>query len=454
MSCKCFKACKDVNEEVDFRKTEYLRSKTGNLRINNDPRNLNINIGSKEESSNKSYIFKNTNENNNNNDIMEPLKNQTIKEEDEEKENEKEENKNIKNNIEIINTMVNENQNKSKINVLGNSIEKVNNDKNSEKSKINSCSSIKYINNFDKTIFFTKNLLKAEKIFEHPINYEKDWTQYCDDSDNEEVYLFINSMNTSHVENQTNNEGQVIEYRGEKYLYKGEIGKKQKPIGFGVLYTMNGEKYEGNFSKGKLIGLGRYIDKNGTCYEGIFKDNKIISKAKIIKFNEKGQKISYFGDVSNFKKEGKGQETCKDYIYTGEFKQDLRHGHGNLKFLENGDIYEGDFNMGEMTGTGKYIWKNQQVYNGEFLKGIKHGKGKYEWPDGYEYEGDYNNGIREGFGIYKWKDGKVFKGQFKNGKPNGKGKLTYKGKTMDIEYIDGRPTKDIMELFRRSKKDI
>ena len=40
ISCKCLKTCKDVNEEIDLAKSDYLRSRTGNFKINNDPRNL------------------------------------------------------------------------------------------------------------------------------------------------------------------------------------------------------------------------------------------------------------------------------------------------------------------------------------------------------------------------------------------------------------------------------
>ena len=40
ISCKCLKTCKDVNEEVYLSKSDYLRSRTGNLKINNDTKFL------------------------------------------------------------------------------------------------------------------------------------------------------------------------------------------------------------------------------------------------------------------------------------------------------------------------------------------------------------------------------------------------------------------------------
>ena len=255
-------------------------------------------------------------------------------------------------------------------------------------------------------------------------------------------------MNSNKGENHTKEEGQVIEQKGERFLYIGEIDKNQKPSGFGVLYTSHEEKYEGNFNKGKLIGIGRYINKDGTCYEGIFKNNKLVSKAKIIKNNEKGQKVIYFGETINFKKNGKGEETCEgEYRYVGDFENDLKNGNGRLEYLDYGEIYEGEFKNGEFYGKGLFIWSNNEQYNGDFVKGVMHGKGKYKWPDGFEYEGDYNNGIKEGMGTYKYKDGRVFKGRFKDGKPDGKGKVTFKGMTLNIEYKNGKPVEDFKKLL-------
>ena len=495
MSCKCLKTFREANEEVDFAKGDYLRSKTGNFKINNDPRNassfkqskniLMNSVSGKNEIVNIQY--------NNENLIKETLQNPIIEEN-------KEENHNIEtnNNLKTINALNNNNKNKEKIsevndndsdensinkdkkqnknkdkNIDKNSVKKSdkksekkteknsesnsesNSDKNNDNdnSKSNIGSSIKFINNFDKSIFFTQKLKKAEKNFEKPINYEKDWTQYCEDTDNEDMLILIKTMNSNKGINHTKEEGQVIEYKGEKYLYIGELDKKQNPTGFGVLYTTNGTRYEGNFNNVKLTGLGRYIDEEGTCYEGIFNNNNLVSnKAKIIKYNENNKKTTYFGEVIDYKKNGKGEEITDEHRYVGEFLGDLRHGEGRLEFLKNGDLYEGEFNRGEITGKGLYIWSsNKHKYKGDFVKNIKHGKGIYKWPDGTEYEGDYIDGIREGNGIYRWNDGRVFKGKFKNGKPDGKGKLTYNGITINCEYKDGKPNTDIKAFMKKAK---
>ena len=464
VSCKCLKTCKDYNQEVDLAKGDYLRSRTGNFKINNDPRNLtsfqkgkNISINSVEG---KTEVITNLNNDNNNdnnnsdNDINNNNDNNNIKKKEslhKIEEEDEEDNKGFKTNNNALKTS-NINENKEDYLSIEKNENNINNNLSNNISKRNSFSSLKLLKDFDKNIFFTEKMKRAEKNFSRPINYEKDWAQYCDDTDNEDMLILINNMNRNKGENHTKEEGQVIEYKGEKYLYIGELDKNQKPTGFGVLYTTKGKKYEGNFTKGSLIGLGRYIDEEGTCYEGIFKNNNLVGKGKIIKYNENNKITNYFGDIVDFKKNGKGEEVCEDYKYKGEFLGDLRHGYGQLEFLQNGDLYEGEFKEGEITGKGLYIWSNKQQYKGDFVKGIKHGKGKYKWPDGFEYEGEYNNGIREGLGTYKWKDGRVFKGRFKNGKPDGKGKLTYNGKTVNCEYKDGKPTTNIKKLLKEEDK--
>ena len=435
VSCKCLKNFKENVNEVDLAKSDYLKSRSSNLKISNDKRNdsplkssnkIVINLTEEKMENEKNLKSGNNNEINTNINtyqakIKDTLQNKVIEEQKEDK-------------------CIDTNNNKS-INSLSN-----NNDLN-EIIKVKTCSTINYLKDVDKSSFITENIKKAEKNFRRPINYEKDWAQYCDDNDNEDMLVLINSMNKNKGVDHTEEDGQIIDYHGKKFLYNGELDKNQKPVGFGVLY-MEGKKYEGNFNKGKLIGLGRFINEEGACFEGIFENGNLVSKAKIIK-NIDNQKVTYFGEVVDFKKNGKGEETCEDYKYTGEFLEDLKHGKGRLELLKDGNIYEGEFKRGEMTGKGIYLWRNKQRYEGDFVNGIKHGKGIYIWPDGFEYNGEYVNGIREGRGIYKWKDGRVFEGLFKNGKPDGKGKLTYKGVTILCEYKNGKQLTDIKKSLQQ-----
>ena len=436
----CSKVCRDNQNEVEILKGEYVRTKSGNLKTKKEINNSGNDTGSKIITS----LFK-----------LENLDNDYITESVPPPINEEPgENEDINNNDKIIKNVItfslrNGGNFQEEINIkklkkdLENKEEDIINKENKDKSEI------MYLPNFDKSFFFPKKLLNAEKNFTKPINYLTDYQKYFqEDDDNIDLLILINTMNANKGTDKTKGEGVVLEYKGEKYLYKGEINSNKMPTGFGVLYTQD-KKYEGNFFLGKLTGLGRYINEEGTCFEGIFDNNNIVSKATVITINKQNKRVEYFGDVLDFKKNGKGEEICKDeYKYVGDFSNDMKHGFGKLEFFESGEIYEGQFDKDEINGKGKYIWNNGEEYEGDFVKGIKHGKGIYKWPDGCKYEGDYNNGIRQGKGKYIWEDGRVFKGMFLDGKPNGKGKIYFKGKAIACEYKNGKPTSDLKKFFK------
>ena len=459
ISCKCLKVCDEKPKELDIANGNYLRSRSGNFRINNDP-NKNKNLyRSKTHSSlfnNKNYEF------NKKRNLFISQKERMPPPIIEESEDDKdvEPNKYINKSIHTFN--INDNYNLEKEIDFNNDIfdkkdenkdlnkdDNIDNKIKSKNEEISTLNKIKYIPNFDKSYFFPKKLKFAEKNFLHPINYVEDWPKYIpDDDENDDMILLINTMNNNKGTYHTKEDGIVIEYRGEKYLYIGETDKNEFPIGFGILYTQ-GRKYEGNFYNYQLIGLGRYINEEGICFEGIFEDNNLISKATVITINENNKRVEYFGDIVDFKKNGKGKELCEDeYIYIGDFLDNLKHGKGELEYLDTGDIYKGDFNKGEITGKGIYKWRSGEEYEGSFVNGIKHGDGIYSWPDGSKYIGEYKNGIREGKAKYIWEDGRIFNGYFKDGKPDGKGKITFKKKTVECEYKNGKPTTDLSILFK------
>ena len=454
VSCRCIKSCRDSQEEVDLAEGEYFRSKSGNFKINNNP----INLGVYKKSRTKSTIFRNHNsefelkskiDTDNPKEAIKDTVPPVIYEETEENKYLETNNNPIKTVTSFNNNInqekekeININNDNLKENEMNENYSQNHSDKNSQKSII------KLIPNFDKIYFFTKKLKNAEKNFPCPMNFEKDLEKYIkEDDENNEMLILINTMSIKKEGNQTDEDGVVLEYKGEKYLYIGEMDKNRFPSGLGVLYTQ-GKKYEGNFSKGKLTGLGRYIDEEGTCYEGIFEKNKLISRATVIKLNENKKKVEYFGDLVDLKKNGKGEEMCEDeYKYTGDFKDDMWHGEGKLENFETGDVYDGQFENGEMTGKGILKWRNGEIYEGTFVKGIKEGKGIHKWPDGSQYKGEYINGIREGKGEYKWPDGRIYKGKFKDGKPNGKGKISFNGKAIECEFQNGKPISDLSILF-------
>lgn len=91
------------------------------------------------------------------------------------------------------------------------------------------------------------------------------------------------------------------------------------------------------------------------------------------------------------------------------------HGIGKLTF-GNGEVYEGNFVHGRMTGEGKRTFVDGSSVEGNFTNGIINGKGKHTFPNGNFYEGDFKDGEMTGKGKIVDADGNVIQeGSFFNG---------------------------------------
>ena len=289
--------------------------------------------------------------------------------------------------------------------------EKNNSEKSFEKEKLDDIKLTKSSSNIFKKTLFNKQSIRSLKQFKKIFTDKYEKLKEEEEKEDEEIQNI------------------VITYEGQLCTFNGELINENPLEGKGLLKLNSGEILEGTFIEGKLNKYGKYVDINGTIFEGDFKNGKLEGKAKIIKFkdNKKIYKIKYFGDIKDFKKEGFGEEECDDYIYEGNFHNDMKEGNGRMEFKKLGDIYEGEFKNDKINGYGIYKWKNKCEYTGYFINGKINGKGKYKWPDGNEYEGIYVNGIREGIGKMKCNDGRIVNGVFKNGKPNGRGTIEYNG---------------------------
>lgn len=309
---------------------------------------------------------------------------------------------------------------------------------------------------------FEKGLIQFSKIEEKSIE-GKEKNQININLDNANIEDLINIIDIKEdVSDDT-----IIEYNGEKCNYKGI--EKKKINGKGKILYRDGRIYEGIFENGMLNGNGKYISSNGDIYEGNFNKGNLSGKGTIIKSkensnnskedsnshkensNKDNNKITYIGEIKNFKKEGNGIETCDEYKYEGFFHDDMKNGEGLLVYLSTGDKYNGHFKDDKITGYGNYVWENGDSYIGDFVNGKMHGKGIYKWLEGSIYEGEYKDNIREGKGIFKWKSGVIFEGNFLNGKPNGKGKLIYESKNIDVEYQEGKFLGDFKKTIKNLK---
>ena len=291
-------------------------------------------------------------------------------------------------------------------------------------------------------IYYNEILSEAEKLFEKPLDFEKGYIKYCDNTDLKDL-----AINNTPKENIHYTNGINIEINGKKCFYCGNLDENGKLEGYGNLFSEDGDKFEGIFKNNSLSGLGRYISNDGICFEGIFSDFDIISKASAFSKDEKNKVIKFFGATKDRKKNGKGKEYNDDYSYDGNFVNGLKEGKGKMIFKKFGDLYEGEFHNDKINGRGYYLWQNKESYIGDFVDAKMHGKGVYKWPDGSQYEGDYFNNIKEGNGIYKWKDGRVFQGSFERGRPHGYGFLSMKGVTVECEYRNGKCVGDVGKMI-------
>ena len=281
----------------------------------------------------------------------------------------------------------------------------------------------------------------------------------------------FNMMNSKDKENGGENE---IEFEGEKCIFNGVLDDKINICGKGKINLKDGRTYEGTFVDGKLEGEGTYINNKGDIYIGGFIGGKLNGNGKIIqkreninksnggneqeninnKDNNDDNNLVYEGEIKDFKREGHGVEKCPEYVYEGNFHDDMKNGQGSIKYLKLGRKYEGEFKNNEITGYGYLIYENKQTYKGNLVDGKKEGKGKYIWPDGSEYKGEYKNDIREGEGSLKWANGLIFKGKFHNGRPEGKGKLYSKNSIKDVEYRKGKFFGNLNETIKDLKVNL
>jgi len=154
------------------------------------------------------------------------------------------------------------------------------------------------------------------------------------------MICFISMMVTGKMINMTERVSYVSQVR-----INWQFGKKK-----------DGDRYEGEFKKGKFNGNGVLYYSNKSYYKGEFQDDA---------------------------KEGNGTETYPNgSVYTGQFSKDKPHGKGVL--VKGEYSYEGEFVDGLKEGQGKEHYK-LATYEGQFFKGFKHGKGKWAHHNGNNY---------------------------------------------------------------------
>jgi len=103
-----------------------------------------------------------------------------------------------------------------------------------------------------------------------------------------------------------------------------------------------------------------------------------------------------------------------DWIRTEAGSKRMRHGKG--KMIDGPEIYNGEWDMDKMNGSGTYTFATGATYEGNFKENRFSGKGIYTWADGSTYDGEWRENKMHGNGIYTDKEGVKWEGKFFNGK--------------------------------------
>lgn len=199
--------------------------------------------------------------------------------------------------------------------------------------------------------------------------------------------------------------------------YSGEW-KDTLKHGVGIETFQNGVIYEGEFQFNKRHGTGTLyksnnVDRKSNNNTDLNKTKTKMSSSITKKLSGKDKKKKiYDGHYINGLKDGQGIFYYKnDDIYSGNWKEDKRHGYGVFVSSATGSVYEGSWlnglqdamgggghNKQSYRGTddddgscGCMYYKNGNIYKGGFSKGMKEGSGKFFYASsGKLYDGEWN----------------------------------------------------------------
>ena len=202
-----------------------------------------------------------------------------------------------------------------------------------------------------------------------------------------------------------------------------------------LYHSASGDRYEGNFIRGKIVGRGSIHFHQGDRYEGMmdgFDRHGVGTCTYGI-----GQAV-YEGQWVKDGREGKGTLTSKSSeSYDGDWKADKPHGMG-VRTGADGSKEEGQFARGGLHGAGERKDAFGNVWRGSFADGKQEGEGSCE-VEGAKYVGSFSNGLYDGTGEMRYPDGTSYSGGWAKGKAEGSGRRDYLDSSKyDGMWLDGK----------------
>ena len=94
------------------------------------------------------------------------------------------------------------------------------------------------------------------------------------------------------------------------------------------------------------------------------------------------------------------------------------NGKGRLE-IRSGEVFEGEWTNGLLSGSGLHIDAGGNRYEGMFAAGVPHGHGRYLARTGEIFEGEFRDGLRQGKGTTRLAGGSVYESEWDKGKEIG-----------------------------------
>ncbi|VDL19884.1 unnamed protein product [Hymenolepis diminuta] len=169
---------------------------------------------------------------------------------------------------------------------------------------------------------------------------------------------------------------------------------------------------------------------------------------------------SYTGEWKDNKKHGRGIQTWKKsgLVYEGYWEDGKRCGSGVLYAVDKNDqrkkIYSGlwkDNKRDVITqpliyGYGENWYRCDEFYEGEWSEDKRSGWGRQYYKDGSMYEGEWLHDKRWGNGMLRLPNENRYEGEWINDMKNGKGKFIFHSTNQVMEgiWIDGIPKQTVI----------
>jgi hypothetical protein len=199
--------------------------------------------------------------------------------------------------------------------------------------------------------------------------------------------------------------GTIIYKDGDEY--KGELYLSETPDGNGKMKYKNGDIFDGKFNLSYRNGNGKMEYQNGDIFDGNWELDNRSGKGILKKKN--GNII--IGEWINDELENGTIIYKNGNKYKGKLSfSELPNGDGKMEY-QNRDIFDGEWNVGNRKGNGRYIKNNGDIITGEWIddKWNQNKEGQILYSGGNVYEGK----IKE---IVKQINGSIFYEYIKHGK--------------------------------------